>query len=88
ILSHYDDTLGDFAHTGLRCAGRNPIARGQLRSAGFEVEVTGRQHDSLRRAVVRKDGQPTRIEWAQDSAFWPRAFLFLGISQRILGLPA
>ncbi len=27
ILSHYDDTLGDFAHTGLRCGTENPIVR-------------------------------------------------------------
>ena len=44
ILSHYDATLGDFAHTGLRCEGRNPIARGQLRAAGFEVLVAGQRY--------------------------------------------
>ncbi len=44
ILSHYDDTLGDFAHTGLRCEGRNPIARRQLRAAGFEVLVGGQRY--------------------------------------------
>lgn len=44
ILSHYDDTLGDFAHTGLRCAGRNPVARGQLRAAGFDVLVAGQRY--------------------------------------------
>ena len=40
ILSHYDDTLGDFAHTGLRCEGLNPIGRGVLRKAGFAAHVT------------------------------------------------
>ena len=44
ILSHYDATLGDFAHTGLCCGGRNPIARGQLRTAGFEVLVAGQRY--------------------------------------------
>jgi 3-isopropylmalate/(R)-2-methylmalate dehydratase large subunit len=44
ILSHYDATLADFAHTGLRCGGRNPIARGQLRAAGFEVLVAGQRY--------------------------------------------
>ena len=39
ILSHYDHTLGDFAHTGLRCGGHNPIARKALRQAGFAVLV-------------------------------------------------
>ncbi len=44
ILSHYDARLGDFAHTGLRCQGRNPVGRGQLRSAGFEVLVAGQRY--------------------------------------------
>ena len=44
ILSHYDATLGDFAHTGLRCAGQSPIARGQLRAARFEVLVAGQRY--------------------------------------------
>ncbi len=44
ILSHYDAKLGDFAHTGLRCGDRNPIARGQLRAAGFAVLVAGQRY--------------------------------------------
>jgi 3-isopropylmalate/(R)-2-methylmalate dehydratase large subunit len=44
ILSHYDDTLGDFAHTGLRCAEQNPIARKALRQSGFQVLVAGRRY--------------------------------------------
>ena len=44
ILSHYDDTLGEFAHTGLRCEGENPIARGTLKQAGFAVLVAGRRY--------------------------------------------
>ena len=44
ILSHYDATLGDFAHTGLRCEGQSPIARGQLRASGFEVLVAGQRY--------------------------------------------
>jgi len=44
ILSHYDDTLGDFAHTGLRCGSDNPIARRALRQAGFAVLVGGRRY--------------------------------------------
>ena len=44
ILSHYDATLGDFAHTGLRCAGQSPIARRQLRDAGFDVLVGGQRY--------------------------------------------
>jgi len=44
ILSHYDDALGDFAHTGLRCGDENPIARRSLRQAGFQVLVAGRRY--------------------------------------------
>ncbi len=44
ILSHYDDTLGDFAHTGLRCGSDNPVARSALRKAGFQVLVAGRRY--------------------------------------------
>jgi 3-isopropylmalate/(R)-2-methylmalate dehydratase large subunit len=44
ILSHYDDTLGEFAHTGLCCEGANPIARRALRQAGFAVLVAGRRY--------------------------------------------
>jgi 3-isopropylmalate/(R)-2-methylmalate dehydratase large subunit len=44
ILSHYDDKLGDFAHTGLRCGSDNPITRRALRQAGFAVLVAGRRY--------------------------------------------
>ena len=44
IMSHYDDSLGDFAHTGLRCDHDNPIERRALRQAGFAVLVAGRRY--------------------------------------------
>jgi 3-isopropylmalate/(R)-2-methylmalate dehydratase large subunit len=44
ILSHYDETLGEFAHTGLRCGNENPIARRALKQAGFAVLVAGRRY--------------------------------------------
>ena len=44
ILSHYDDRLGDFAHTGLRCGDDNPIGHKTLRQAGFQVLVAGRRY--------------------------------------------
>jgi len=44
IMSHYDDTLGDFAHTGLRCGNDNPIAPQALRRSGFQVLVAGRRY--------------------------------------------
>jgi 3-isopropylmalate/(R)-2-methylmalate dehydratase large subunit len=44
IMSHYDDKLGDFAHTGLRCGHDNPIERRALRQAGFAVLVAGRRY--------------------------------------------
>ena len=44
ILSHYDDALGDFAHTGLSCAGVNPVAKRALRTSGLNVLVAGRRY--------------------------------------------
>lgn len=44
ILSHYDEKLGDFAHTGLRCGGQTPIGKGQLRAGGFKVLVAGQRY--------------------------------------------
>jgi 3-isopropylmalate/(R)-2-methylmalate dehydratase large subunit len=44
IMSHYDDSLGDFAHTGLRCGQDSPIERRALRQAGFAVLVGGRRY--------------------------------------------
>ncbi|OYU13010.1 MAG: 3-isopropylmalate dehydratase [Comamonadaceae bacterium PBBC1] len=44
ILSHCDDTLGDFAHTGLCCGSDKPITRRALRQAGFAVLVAGRRY--------------------------------------------
>jgi 3-isopropylmalate/(R)-2-methylmalate dehydratase large subunit len=44
ILSHYDQRLGDFAHTGLVCSGVQPIARGRLRASGVDVLVAGQRY--------------------------------------------
>jgi len=44
ILGHYDDRLGDFAHTGLRCGDDNPVAPGALRRAQAQVLVAGRRY--------------------------------------------
>ncbi len=44
ILSHYDDRLGAFAHTGLRCGGQNPVGREVLRQSGVQVLVAGQRY--------------------------------------------
>ena len=44
ILSHYDERLGDFAHTGTQCQGVFPIGQGVLKSAGFQVIVAGKRY--------------------------------------------
>ena len=41
ILSHYDERLGRFAHTGLQAGGRCPIAPDVLRHGNFSVLVAG-----------------------------------------------
>jgi hypothetical protein len=40
-----------------------------LRAAGFEVEPVGRVQPDFRRALVRRGGSQTKIEWVQDAAF-------------------
>lgn len=40
-----------------------------LRAGGFEVIEAGRRHGTFCRALVRREGRQTRIEWAFDSAF-------------------
>lgn len=40
-----------------------------LRAAGFEVESVGRVQPDFRRAIVRRGGLQSKIEWVQDAAF-------------------
>jgi|GEM_PF-3523328 hypothetical protein len=42
---------------------------GALRAGGFEVEPVGRVQAEFRRAIVRRNGLQTKIEWVQDAAF-------------------
>ena len=44
ILSHYDEKLGEFAHTGTQCQGSCPIGKGALKAAGFHVIVAGKRY--------------------------------------------
>ncbi len=44
IMGYYDHRLGDFAHTGLRCAGVAPMGRGALRASGVQVLVAGTRY--------------------------------------------
>ena len=39
-----------------------------LRSAGYDVEL-GREQETFRRAIVRRGGAGTKLEWVFDSAF-------------------
>lgn len=40
-----------------------------LRQAGFEIEPVGRVQPEFRRALIRRGGNQTKIEWVQDAAF-------------------
>lgn len=40
-----------------------------LRAAGFEVESVGHTQAEFHRAMIRRGGQETKIEWVHDSAF-------------------
>lgn len=44
IMGHYDDTLGQFAHTGLRAGQALVIPRNALKSGGFSVLVAGKRY--------------------------------------------
>lgn len=44
ILSHYDDKLGRYAHTGFAAAGTRPIGVDALRKGGFSVIVAGARY--------------------------------------------
>ena len=44
ILSHYDDQLGDYAHTGTQCQGILPIGKGAMKAARFQVIVAGKRY--------------------------------------------
>ncbi|MFD0667206.1 aconitase family protein [Ramlibacter sp. MAHUQ-53] len=44
ILTHYDDRLGDYAHTGFSAGGRRPFAPRALREGGFSVLVAGNRY--------------------------------------------
>ena len=40
---YYDETLGEFPYTGLRCANETPIGRGDIKRGGFVVAVSGKR---------------------------------------------
>ncbi|MBI4880394.1 MAG: 3-isopropylmalate dehydratase [Planctomycetes bacterium] len=43
ICYHYDDRLGDFPYTGLKCGGVLPIGEGDVRRGGFVACVSGKR---------------------------------------------
>ena len=44
ICYYYDERLGEFPYTGLKCGSRLPIGRGQVKAGGFQVTVAGRRY--------------------------------------------
>lgn len=44
ILSYYDERLGEFAHTGLRCGDSVTVERGVLQQSGVAVLVAGQRY--------------------------------------------
>jgi 3-isopropylmalate/(R)-2-methylmalate dehydratase large subunit len=43
ICFYFDETLGEFPYTGLRCANETPIGRGDVKRGGFAVVVSGKR---------------------------------------------
>ncbi|WP_077003085.1 aconitase family protein [Variovorax sp. KK3] len=44
ILTHYDEKLGRYPHTGFEAGGRRPIGPGAITAAGIEVVVAGKRY--------------------------------------------
>jgi 3-isopropylmalate/(R)-2-methylmalate dehydratase large subunit len=43
ICYHFDETLGEFVYTGLKCGDEFPIKRGDVKRGGFAVSVSGKR---------------------------------------------
>jgi len=43
ICYHFDETLGEFVYIGLKCGDEFPIKRGDVKSGGFVVSVSGKR---------------------------------------------
>ena len=43
ICFFFDETLGEFPYTGLKCGGQLPIARGDVKRGGFVCAVSGKR---------------------------------------------
>ena len=66
----YSNDLDYFNDSLERVAQAFTEDRDLLVRAGFQLDIKLRlKHDSFVRALVRKDGQASKIEWAQDSAW-------------------
>src|SRR5688572_32905075 len=43
ICYHFDETLGEFVYTGLKCGDEFPIKRNAVKNGGFVVSVSGKR---------------------------------------------
>lgn len=43
ICYYFDETLGEFVYTGLKCGGEFPIKRGDVKRGGFVASVSGKR---------------------------------------------
>src|SRR5215471_18549345 len=43
ICLYFDDRLGDFVYTGLKCGGQLPIKKGDVKGKGFVASVAGKR---------------------------------------------
>ena len=60
-VDYFHDTMESLAASVERDAST-------LRAAGYEVEL-GRAQDTFRRALVRRGGRQTKVEWVFESAY-------------------
>jgi 3-isopropylmalate/(R)-2-methylmalate dehydratase large subunit len=43
VCFFFDETLGEFPYTGLKCGGETPIQRGEVKKGGFVAAVSGKR---------------------------------------------
>ena len=53
ICFFFDETLGEFPYTGLKCGSDVPIKRGDVKQGGFVAAVSGKRRGKARAASSR-----------------------------------
>src|SRR2546428_898131 len=58
ICFFFDETLGEFPYTGLKCGSEMPIQRGDVKKGGFVAAVSGKRRGKWSRPEPGAHGRP------------------------------